>query len=315
MKYPEDNGNQKRISPIRWVVVVLVCLMLGSAGTASFLNAQSRKTTADTLVAQPSSLPTTQPTASPTTVPTDTPAITAVPYSTLSEGSSGLAVQAMQQRLITLGYLNDKADGVYGPKTSAAVAAYQAQNNITSTGVADSQTQDSLFSYYAIVAATDQPATKAPAAYTASSSTGATTSQRNALQAAYAYLNFTAFSYQGLIEQLEYEKYSHADAVYAVDHCGADWNEQALQSAASYLDYTAFSYQGLIDQLEYEGFTSKQATYAADRCGANWNEQAVLCAQNYLDFMSFSRDGLIDQLEYEGFTHSQAVYGAKQNGL
>lgn len=37
------------------------------------------------------------------------------------------------------------------------------------------------------------------------------------------------FSYTGLIEQLEYEQYSHDDAVYAADNCGADWNEQAAK--------------------------------------------------------------------------------------
>ena len=136
-----------------------------------------------------------------------------------------------------------------------------------------------------------------------------TIGQRNALGAARDYLRFTAFSREGLIKQLEYEKYSYEDAVYAVDHCGADWNEQALECAKDYLDFMAFSYNGLVGQLEYEGFTHEQAVYGVDRCGADWNEQAVKCAQSYLEYMSFSRQGLIDQLEYEGFTYSQAVYG------
>ena len=141
-----------------------------------------------------------------------------------------------------------------------------------------------------------------------------TTGQRNALKSAKDYLSFTAFSYEGLIDQLEYEKYSHEDAVYAADNCGADWNEQALKSAKGYLSMTAFSYSGLIEQLEYEKFTKEQATYGADNCGADWNEQAAKSAENYLSMMSFSKDGLIEQLKYEGFTHEQAVYGAEQNG-
>lgn len=141
-----------------------------------------------------------------------------------------------------------------------------------------------------------------------------TTGQRNALKSAKDYLDFTAFSYEGLVDQLEYEKYSHEDAVYAADNCGADWNEQALKSAKNYLSFTAFSYTGLIQQLEYEQFTKEQATYGADNCGADWNEQAAKSAEDYLSMMSFSKDGLIEQLEYEGFTHEQAVYGAEQNG-
>lgn len=142
-----------------------------------------------------------------------------------------------------------------------------------------------------------------------------TTGQKNALKSAKQYMNYSAFSYQGLIEQLEYEKYSHEDAVYAVNNCGADWNEQALKSAKSYLNYSAFSYSGLIGQLEYGKFTSDQAKYGADNCGADWNEQAAKSAKQYLNYSSFSRDSLISQLEYEGFTHDQAVYGAQANGL
>lgn len=138
--------------------------------------------------------------------------------------------------------------------------------------------------------------------------------QQNALKSAKSYLSHSAFSYNGLIGQLEYEKYSHEEAVYAVDNCGADWNEQALKSAKSYLSHSAFSYKGLVGQLEYEEFTNEQAVYAVDNCGADWNEQAVKSAKSYLSHSSFSREGLIGQLEYEGFTPEQAAYGAAQNG-
>lgn len=142
-----------------------------------------------------------------------------------------------------------------------------------------------------------------------------TAGQTNALGSAKSYLSYSNFSYDGLIEQLEFEKYENKDAVYAADHCGADWDEQALGSAKSYIDYSAFSYTGLIEQLEFEKYTSEQAKYGADNCGADWNEQAVKAAKNYLDYSSFSHDGLVDQLEYEGFTYEQAVHGVEQNGL
>ncbi len=94
-----------------------------------------------------------------------------------------------------------------------------------------------------------------------------TTGQANALKQAKSYLDFSAFSYTGLIEQLEYEQYSHEDAVFAVDNCGADWDEQAVKKAKSYLEFSSFSKDGLIEQLEYEGFTHEQAVYAAEANG------------------------------------------------
>lgn len=94
-----------------------------------------------------------------------------------------------------------------------------------------------------------------------------TMSQKNALRSAEAYLDYTAFSYSGLIEQLEFEGYSTEDATYAVDNCGADWNEQAAKSAEAYLEYMAFSRDGLIEQLQFEGFTYEQAVYGVEAMG------------------------------------------------
>jgi uncharacterized lipoprotein NlpE involved in copper resistance len=143
---------------------------------------------------------------------------------------------------------------------------------------------------------------------------GATLGQKNALDSAKSYLRLGGFSYEGLIKQLEYEQYTHEEAVFAADNCDANWKEQALMSAKSYIRMGGFSYKGLIKQLEYEQFTNEEATYAVDNCGADWNEQAVLSAQSYLKYSSFSKNGLISQLEYEGFTHEQAVYAVEQVG-
>jgi len=91
-----------------------------------------------------------------------------------------------------------------------------------------------------------------------------TVAQKNALRKAIDYLNYTSFSRQGLIEQLEYEGFETADAKYAVDNIAVDWDEQAFLKAKDYLDYTAFSLIGLIEQLESEGFTKDQAEYGAN---------------------------------------------------
>ncbi len=94
-----------------------------------------------------------------------------------------------------------------------------------------------------------------------------TMGQRNALAKANSYLSLTAFSRSGLIGQLEYEGFSNSDCVYAVNHCGADWNEQAALKAESYLELTSFSRSGLIDQLIYEGFSRSQAVYGVEAVG------------------------------------------------
>ena len=140
-------------------------------------------------------------------------------------------------------------------------------------------------------------------------------SQSNAVSKAKDYLNYSAFSHDGLVEQLEYEKFSHEDAVYGADNCGADWMRQAERKAKDYLGYSAFSYTGLIEQLEHEKFTHDEAVHGADSCGADWNEQAAKKAAEYMEYSAFSRDGLIDQLMYEGFTTDQASHGASSVGL
>ena len=87
------------------------------------------------------------------------------------------------------------------------------------------------------------------------------------MEKAKSYISHSAFSYTGLIEQLEYHGYSMSEATYGADHCGADWYEQAKKKAASYLSHMSFSKSELIDQLEYSGFTHDQAVYGAKENG------------------------------------------------
>jgi hypothetical protein len=108
---------------------------------------------------------------------------------------------------------------------------------------------------------------------TTSGPAGATRAQQNALRAANQYLEVMAFSRAGLIEQLSSEYgdgYTRDDAVWAVDRCGADWDDQAVRAAERYLEVMAFSRAGLIEQLSSEhgdGFTVAQATHAVDAVG------------------------------------------------
>jgi hypothetical protein len=83
----------------------------------------------------------------PEAKPTNPPVKTASDYKTIKQGSKGQAVRELQQRLIDLGYLNDKADGSYGKKTVAAVRTFCEQNGIgTDGGNATPEMQARLFS-------------------------------------------------------------------------------------------------------------------------------------------------------------------------
>ena len=94
-----------------------------------------------------------------------------------------------------------------------------------------------------------------------------TRSEENAIRKAEDYLSFSAFSRSGLIDQLEFEGFTTAEATFGVDYLDVDWNEQAWMKAEDYLSLSAFSRSGLIDQLEFEGFTTAQATYGVDKAG------------------------------------------------
>lgn len=94
-----------------------------------------------------------------------------------------------------------------------------------------------------------------------------TTGQKNARLKAKQYLEYQAFSYHGLVAQLEYEGFSSADATYGVDKLAADWKQQAAKKAAEYLQFQAFSRQGLLDQLLYEKFTLEEAEYGVKQNG------------------------------------------------
>ncbi|MBR2925579.1 MAG: peptidoglycan-binding protein [Clostridia bacterium] len=62
----------------------------------------------------------------------------------LTEGSQGAAVRALQKNLKTLGYYTGSVDGDYGAGTVAAVTAFQAANGLTADGIAGNGTQNAI---------------------------------------------------------------------------------------------------------------------------------------------------------------------------
>lgn len=103
---------------------------------------------------------------------------------------------------------------------------------------------------------------------------GLTGPQKNAVRAAQSYLSISAFSRDGLIEQLSSQAgngFNINDATKAVDSLNVDWNQEAVKSAKQYLQMMGFSCSGLVQQLSSRAgakFTEKQATFGAQRAGA-----------------------------------------------
>lgn len=62
----------------------------------------------------------------------------------LNVGSRGLMVKSSQQALADAGYAPGKIDGIYGAMTRSAVLAFQADNNLPTTGVIDAATWSAL---------------------------------------------------------------------------------------------------------------------------------------------------------------------------
>ncbi len=93
----------------------------------------------------------------------------------LRMGVTGSEVQQLQERLITLGYLEGKADGIYGTSTANAVIAFQRVNGLTRDGVAGARTLQLIYATNAKAAPTPTPvptATPAPAVKSVAGTTG-----------------------------------------------------------------------------------------------------------------------------------------------
>lgn len=63
----------------------------------------------------------------------------------LSFGATGMDVHRVQERLIALQYLDEKADQVYGKRTRKAVLAFQLENGLKADGICGPETLRALF--------------------------------------------------------------------------------------------------------------------------------------------------------------------------
>lgn len=73
------------------------------------------------------------------------------------------------------------------------------------------------------------------------------------------YTYYMPFSYQGMIDHLEYMGFTHEQAVYGTDQLEVDWDENVSEYIEKYYMYESFAYDELVTALEEAGFTHDQA--------------------------------------------------------
>lgn len=123
--------------------------------------------------------------------PTSTPTTGVTrPTRLLYTGCTGEDVKSVQQRLKDLGYLTDKADGIYGANTAAAMTAFQLRNGLAGSGNGDTATYNILFSINAVTAGGQQVDPTTPTVYT-NLKVGSTGSAVLRLQQALSNLRYT----------------------------------------------------------------------------------------------------------------------------
>lgn len=116
--------------------------------TLIFSQAQGKQ-----LQPSPSPSPAPQPSSTPEPETTSPPVITQEPssdflfggnYTSIRFGNRGDRVKTLQKALISAGFLNGKADGIFGNMTLAAVKSFQRSKNLVVDGIAGRKTLSSL---------------------------------------------------------------------------------------------------------------------------------------------------------------------------
>lgn len=148
--------------------------------------------------------------------PAPTAAASEDTYRTLSKGSYGEDVVALQARLKKLGYLSGKADGYYGDDTASAVRAFESRHGRTQSGVATAAMQKFLFSDSAMSNNSDG---SGQSSYTALSE-GSYGSAVYALQQRLIELNFMAGTPTGYFDANTVEAVKAFEAAYGRNETG-----------------------------------------------------------------------------------------------
>ena len=108
--------------------------------------------------------------------------------------------------------------------------------------------------------------------------------------------------------------FSEDEALWAVNHVGADWKAQAVEDAKlRERREPGISKKKLILYLTTaDGFSKAETAYAVSHIGRDWNAEAVEEAKNALKAKALSKSQLIKHLAGEGFTDAQVRYAVEK---
>lgn len=144
---PGSGKNKKRIAGVAAVCGAAALTVFLCFGPPQLLGTFAEAAPGDQSVhtqAEQTAAPTTSPasTAAPTPVPTPEP----TPDPTLTEGMESAEVNRLQERLMSLGYLDiDESTSYYGPATAYAVAMFQRQHGLEMDGVCGPKTLEIIY--------------------------------------------------------------------------------------------------------------------------------------------------------------------------
>ena len=133
-----------------------------------------------------------------------------------------------------------------------------------------------------------------------------TSGEKHAVRSAISYCLYSHLSYDGVIRQLEFEKYTPEEAKFAADHCGADWDEICEKATRTNLVYQGCSLESLRKYLSYDGFTEEQIMRATEDLDIDWGRMAIKNVEQALEYGSYSEQGMYEHLINDGFTPEQA---------
>jgi len=129
---------------------VVLAIVLPQNGMAASAQARDVQMAASEDVAAKSTAnptPSSTPIPSPSPTPTPSPSPTPTPDPTLQQGDESEKVQALQERLMNLGYMSlDESTLLYGPVTKYSVQLFQRQHDLQQDGIAGQETLEAIYS-------------------------------------------------------------------------------------------------------------------------------------------------------------------------
>ena len=258
----------------------------------------------------------------PTDIPTPAPTFQ-IPTATVRRGDTGENVRLIQQRLIDLGYLNGKVDGVFGSASQKALEAFQTKHGLKVDGAAGPDTYTILFSYNALSA--DAVPTPAPTSVPTATPVVATPTPEPITKDNVVVIRegTTGDAVRRLQQRLTQLGYYNAtvDGVCKVDDVAAirvfqRYNSLSVDGVAGYdtqvklYSLTAITYDGDIAGGTVDTFTTLRKGMAGDLVA---QMQERLIALGYLP--SGSADGNYGTKTAEAIYNFQKANGLVRDGI